>query len=79
MKAYVHLRQYLVEFLLLPEMFQTCTETQNKHLCPINFPTPENRTAYKIIWEKCDKAGQDTDDNTVIPRLTSDTANEFFG
>jgi hypothetical protein len=52
MKTYVHLWQYLAEFFLEWEMFQTkVVEKIKTHvLCSITFFT-ENRAVYEIMWK----------------------------
>jgi hypothetical protein len=50
MKTYAHLRQYLPDFFLEWEMFQT-KDVQKKHiLCSTSFFS-ENRAVYEIVWK----------------------------
>jgi hypothetical protein len=62
MKTYVHLVQYLAEFFLEWETFQTkvVEEIKTHILRPINFS--ENRAVYV---EKYGRARQATDDNII--------------
>ena len=51
MKTYVHLWQYLAQFFLEWEMFQTevLEKIKTRILCSVKFS--ENRAVYEIMWK----------------------------
>ena len=46
-------------------MLHKSREDQNTHLMFTNFFFFEKRAVYEIMWKKCGKAGQATDDNRI--------------
>jgi hypothetical protein len=78
---------YLTHSFLEGEYFrQSCRENWNTH-CMIKrffFFFPENRDVYEIMWKRCGKARQPTNDNTIrlmrwsywVPNAT-DTHSEY--
>jgi hypothetical protein len=67
MKTYVHFWNYLAQFFLEWEMFQTKVAEKNKTLFYVQylFFFSENRAVYEIMWKEYGTAGQSTDDNII--------------
>ena len=51
MKAYVHLRQYLTEYLIEGEKFPTKAVDQIKTHILCSKPSPKNHAIYDIMWK----------------------------
>jgi hypothetical protein len=53
MKTFVHLWQYLLEFFVEWDIFQTkFVEKVNAHiLCSVFPPPPESRAVYELMWK----------------------------
>jgi len=64
MKTYVHLWQYLTEFFLEWEKFQTLVEKIKPHIFGA-ITSSEKRVIYEIMWTKYGTTRQTTDGNII--------------
>jgi hypothetical protein len=76
MKSNINFLSYLAHFFLEREMFEAKVVGKIKtriFFLVSNFLFFENRTIYDIMWEKCCRGGQATDDNMTYARCMLDT------